>query len=79
MEAGCSKIKEFYEKTAESHVYTFALRESDATCLYNLIMQVLTFCDISPVLDPSSKTDHVRKYWGKDLLADVLTEAEEMV
>ena len=43
-------------------------------------MRVLT-CrrSVALVLDPSSKIDHVRKYWGKELLADVLEEAGETV
>ncbi|EIW62610.1 hATC-domain-containing protein, partial [Trametes versicolor FP-101664 SS1] len=54
LEAGCSKIKDYYEKTAEAQVYTFAL-----------------------LLNPESKAQFVSKSWGKELLADVLAQAEE--
>jgi hypothetical protein len=31
------------------------------------------------VLDPSQKTEHIRKYWGKEKLEEVLKSAAEMV
>jgi hypothetical protein len=31
------------------------------------------------VLDPSQKTEHIRKYWGKDKLEDVLESVAETV
>ncbi|OJT08055.1 Zinc finger BED domain-containing protein RICESLEEPER 2 [Trametes pubescens] len=54
LEAGSRKITEYYEKTAETQVYTFAL-----------------------LLNPENKTQFIAKSWGKDLLAELLTQAEE--
>jgi hypothetical protein len=31
------------------------------------------------VLDPSGKTEHIRRYWGADKLNNILERAEEIV
>ncbi|KAF8240617.1 hypothetical protein L208DRAFT_1514732, partial [Tricholoma matsutake] len=54
LNAGLAKIAEYYDRTADSDAYTFAM-----------------------LLDPSQKTEHIRKYWGQEKLESILKEAEE--
>ncbi|KAN0113570.1 hypothetical protein V8E52_007634 [Russula decolorans] len=55
LDAGLAKIAEYYDRTAQSDAYTFAM-----------------------LLDPSGKTEHVRRYWGADKLNKILKHAEEI-
>ncbi|KAN0105734.1 hypothetical protein V8E52_010746 [Russula decolorans] len=55
LDAGLAKIAEYYDRTAQSNAYTFAM-----------------------LLDPSGKTEHVRRYWGADKLNKILKHAEEI-
>ena len=66
------KIAEYYDHTADSDVYTFAM--CSIISLYPLINS-----DTCLVLDPSQKTEHLHKYWGQEKLESILKEAEETV
>ncbi|KAG6834676.1 hypothetical protein H0H93_008099, partial [Arthromyces matolae] len=55
LQAGLDKIEQYYDRTAESQVYTFAM-----------------------LLDPSEKTEYLKKYWGDDLTKKAVDQAEEM-
>lgn len=75
LEAGLQKIEEYYRRTDESDAYTFAM------CLLfnNFLPWLLINKGALSVLDPSQKTEHIRKYWGDDKLEDILEQAEETV
>jgi hypothetical protein len=74
LNAGLAKIAEYYDRTADSNAYTFAMCKCSTTSLCPLNNP-----DASLVLDPSQKTEHIRKYWGQEKLEDILKEAEETV
>ena len=45
LEAGCEKIREYYEKTAESHMYTLALCEYQLSlCTSYTSIELLCTC-----------------------------------
>ena len=73
LEAGLAKIEEYYDHTADSDTYTFAICE---------ITFLSCFVRVWPsfqVLDPSNKTEHIRKFWGDEKLKSILKNAEAMV
>jgi hypothetical protein len=72
LNAGLAKIVEYYDRTADSDAYTFAMCSITSLC-------PLKNSDPSLVLDPSQKTEHIRKYWGQGKLESILKEAEETI
>jgi len=72
LNTGLAKIAEYYDHTADSDAYTFAM------CLITSLCPLIN-SDTCLVLDPSQKTEHIRKYWGQEKLDSILKEAEEMV
>ena len=72
LNAGLAKIAEYYDRTADSDAYTFAMYSITSLC-------PLINSDTCLVLDPSQKTEHIRKYWGQEKLESILEEAEETV
>lgn len=77
LQAGLTKIEEYYDRTADSDTYTFSMR-----CVPLLIV---CYCSLSfiiypiVVLDPSQKADYIQKYWGADKLDGILEHAEQKV
>lgn len=75
LKAGLTKVEEYYDWTAESDTYTFVMH-----CIPLLTAPYLDsqICHIV-VLDPSQKTEHIRKYWGAEKLDGILERTEEKV
>jgi len=74
LETGTAKIDEYYQKTADSDAYTFAMRMFFIS-VYPTLKLTLSIL----VLDPTQKANHVKKHWGKDLHSQTIKEAEEIV
>lgn len=75
LNAATQKIAEYYDKTATSHAYTFAMRESISSVESSCLL-ITTFLK---VLDPDSKMNHFKKHWDEDLQKAVLKSAEAIV
>ncbi|KAG6863443.1 hypothetical protein C0991_005755, partial [Blastosporella zonata] len=75
LDTGLSKIESYYEKTSESHAYTFAMRTFFSLSLkcthINLVIMIV-------VLDPSTKMTHFAKHWDKQLQDDIQDSAEKI-
>lgn len=72
LEAGVSKIAEYYQKTAGSDVYVLAMRRS-------IMLQCRDIITSFAVLDPVQKANHIRKFWGHHMYDEVIQHAEELV
>ena len=64
-------------KRLQSRRYTRLLFVSYESTAFGI--QELILLNILIVLDPSSKTEHLRRTWGKELLSQVIEQAEETV
>ncbi|KIK27526.1 hypothetical protein PISMIDRAFT_93201 [Pisolithus microcarpus 441] len=56
LDAGLSKISEYYQRTATSDAHIIAM-----------------------LLDPAQKLNHIRLYWGEELLPEAIKHAEVIV
>jgi hypothetical protein len=71
--AGINKVVEYYKKTAESDVYTFAM------CTWCNSSAYAHKADLHAVLDPSGKAEHLQKYWTPVLQQRALKDVEKIV
>ncbi|KAG6905004.1 hypothetical protein DXG01_005675 [Tephrocybe rancida] len=62
--AGLEKIEAYYEKTADSHAYTFAMHDTSSNAAI--------------VLDLNTKMSHFKKHWSTELQDKILTSAEKI-
>lgn len=67
-----AKLKEYYDKTAESEVYIFSM------CKLLILRQFRNLISTA-VLDPDIKMSYFNKYWSPSLQKRVLHEAEKIV
>ena len=75
LQASLTKIEEYYNRTADSDAYTFAMRCVLLLTVLYLSSQIYHII----VLDPSVKTQHICKYWGADKMNGILERAEKKV
>ena len=75
LQAGLTKVEEYYDRTAESDTYTFVMH---CVPLLTVPYPDLQICHIA-VLDPSQKIEHIRKYWGAKKVDGILERAEKKV
>ena len=75
LQAGLAKIEDYYDWTAQSDAYTFAM------CCVLLFTVPYPSSQIHhiAVLDLSQKTEHIWKYWGADELDGILEHTEKKV
>jgi len=75
LQAGLTKVEEYYDQTSDSDTYTFAMH-----CMTLLVIPSYRSSQlIIVVLDPSQKVEHIQKYWGVDKLESILEHAEQKV
>jgi len=75
LQAGLTKVEEYYNRMAELDTYTFVMH-----CIPLLTVPYPNsqICHIV-VLNPSQKIEHIRKYWGAEKLDGILECAEKKV
>lgn len=76
LEAGISKVSDYYERTASSDAHIISMGRFNTSSLY---VDYTVMTRNGPVLDPAQKLNHIRSNWGGDLLADVMEHIEKIV
>lgn len=72
LKVGTEKINEYYQKTADSDAYTFAMHTFFIFVCSTRRLTIL-------VLNLTQKANHIKRYWGKDLYGQTIKEAENIV
>jgi hypothetical protein len=74
LEATCTKIDEYYEKTTESPAYIMAM----SMCSKLLVLSILLLIYV-PVLDLKEKMAYFKEHWSINLQGKVIKCVEEVV